>query len=59
MEDKLEEHQPSRQIITPRFLDRNLDTNCPIFRPAEIGNHKLKFSNDSNDLMQTLTNKIT
>ena len=25
----------------------------------EVGNHKLKFSNDSNDLMQTLTDEIS
>ena len=43
MEDKLEEHQTSRQIITPHFLDRNLDKNCPIFKLIEVGNHKLNF----------------
>ena len=61
IEDKLEEPQPqiSRQIITPHFLDRNLDKNCPIFKPVEVGNHKLKFSNDLNDLMQTLTDEIS
>ena len=36
----------------------NLDKNCPIFKPMEVGNHNLKFSNDANDLMKTLTNKI-
>ena len=45
IEDRLEDHQASRQIVTPHFLDRNLDKNCPIFKPAEVGNHKLKFSN--------------
>ena len=41
MEHKLEEHQTSHQIITPHFLDRNLDKNCPIFKLIEVGNHKL------------------
>ena len=57
IEDKLEEPQPqiSRQIITPHFLDRNLDKNFQIFKSTKIRNHKVKFSNDS---IQTLTNKI-
>ena len=25
IEDRLEDHQASRQIVTPHFLDRNLD----------------------------------
>ena len=58
IEDRLEDHQASRQIVTPHFLDRNLDKNCPIFKPAEVGNHKLKFSNHQQDLLQTLTSKI-
>ena len=56
--NKLEDCQISSQMITPHFLDRNLDKNYPIFKPTEVGKHKLKCSNDPNELIQTLTNKI-
>ena len=48
----------SHQIVSPQFLDRHLDKNRPIFKPVEVGNQTLKFSNNSNDLIETLTKKI-
>ena len=58
IEDKLEDYQISRQIVA-HFLDRNLDKNRQIFKPAEVGNQTLKLSNNNNnDLIQILTKKI-
>ena len=58
IEDKLETRQITHQIVTPQFLDRNLDKNHPIFKPVEVGNMTLDLSNNNNDLIQTLTKKI-
>ena len=57
IEDKLETPHISRQIVTPHFLDKSLDKNRPIFKPAEVGNKTLKLSNND-DLIKTLTKRI-
>ena len=53
----LQHHLGTRQIVSPHFLDRNLDKNRPIFKPMEVGNKTLKLSNN-NDLIKTLTKRI-
>ena len=57
IEDKVETPQIVSQIVTPQFLDRNLDKNHSIFKPAEVGNKILKLSN-SDDLIKCLTKRI-
>ena len=57
IEDKLETRQITHQIVTPQFLDRNLDKNHLIFKPVEVGNKTLKLSNND-DLIQCMTKRI-
>ena len=42
IQDKLETPQIVSQIVTPQFLDRNLDKNRSIFKPTEVGNKIVK-----------------
>ena len=57
IEDKLETPQITSQIVTPQFLDRNLDKNRPIFKSTEVVNKTLKLSNND-DLIKYLTKRI-
>ena len=57
IEDKLETPQIVSQIVTPQFLDRNLDKNHSIFKPVEVGNKIVKLSNND-DLIKCLTKRI-
>ena len=57
IEDKLETPQIVSQIVTPQFLDRNLDKNRSIFKPVEVGNKIVKLSNND-DSIKCLTKRI-
>ena len=57
IENKVETPQIVSQIVTPQFLDRNLDKNRSIFKPIEVGNKIVKFSNND-DLIKCLTKRI-
>ena len=57
IEDKLETPQIPSQIVTPQFLNRNLDKNHPIFKPTKVRKETLKLSNND-DFIKCLTKRI-